>query len=112
MRIRSSDLVHAPRDRSATKLSAIRIEWVSGAFTPPSIAVEYSDDGATWIGCGEYEVNAYSQRDKEFRTDRFPVAVDAPHRFWRVVGTTLPRRALAIAELYLDAAGGRPATAR
>jgi hypothetical protein len=99
-------------DQSATQVSAIRIQWVSGASTPASIAVQYSDGGATWVRGGEYEVNAYSDKDMEFRTDRFPVAVDTPHRFWRVVATTPPRRPLAIAELHLDAAGGRPATAR
>jgi hypothetical protein len=99
-------------DQSATKVSAIRIQWVVGAFTPPSIALEYSDDGATWVRCGEYQVDAYSDGDVGFRTDRFLVAVDAAHRFWRVVATALPRGPMAIAELYLDAAGRRPATAR
>jgi hypothetical protein len=99
-------------DQSATKVSAVRIQWVVGAFTPPSIVVEYSDDGATWVRCGEYEVNAYSDRDMGFRTDRFPVTVDGAHRFWRVVATTLPRGPMAIAGLNLDAAGGLPATAR
>lgn len=87
----------------------VQVQWIDGTATPEAIRVEFSDDGRSWTGAGEFEVAAYPASAPKLRADLFVLGSQNSHRFWRVVAArNAPDRGFGVAEITFEGDAPRP----